>query len=331
MILGAGTYDRAMTATEVANHYAQINQVVSGGDGFGQAYSQLPWFWTKDGDNVLDWYDDSTHDNFGVAGGISGNVEAETEYYLTTSTANRSIIMCINDHDNFIKDTLFADEQNDVHAGALNGQSDDATVNTTPTANSDWQISITNQVSALENKPVWLLHTLIDDGTANLQGAVLCFVGAGGVTLISDYRSYTPHTATYKQFILGPVFIPKLSLTDYTSLPVIIFQVYLKRTTGSGAVSLDTTQVLVGKMAWLYVSGSYSVASLLVKGKTVKGFTSGNVINEIGVYRGGDPLDLVPGKLNHIYAFMGDDAGAVNYTSTVTFTKIFITPLWELL
>lgn len=45
-----------------------------------------PYFWTKDADNVLDNVDDASRDNYGIIGGVGGDIEAKTRIAVTWST-----------------------------------------------------------------------------------------------------------------------------------------------------------------------------------------------------------------------------------------------------
>lgn len=44
-----------------------------------------PYWWTKDGDSTVDNCDDATRDNWGIIGGVGGDLEAETEIRLELS------------------------------------------------------------------------------------------------------------------------------------------------------------------------------------------------------------------------------------------------------
>lgn len=46
-----------------------------------------PYFWTKDGDNVLDNVDDTNRDNWGIIGGVSGDLEADTRIGVVWTSA----------------------------------------------------------------------------------------------------------------------------------------------------------------------------------------------------------------------------------------------------
>lgn len=74
--MGLASWNRILTATEIANEYSAIYDHITGGDGYGQQLEALPYFWTKDGDGVLDNVDDTNRDNWGAMGGIQGSLPA---------------------------------------------------------------------------------------------------------------------------------------------------------------------------------------------------------------------------------------------------------------
>jgi hypothetical protein len=66
------------TSTEAATLYAAELPIKTDG---GQVGPPLYW-WTKDSDSNVDNYDDATHDNWGILGGVGGDVEARMEIRL---------------------------------------------------------------------------------------------------------------------------------------------------------------------------------------------------------------------------------------------------------
>lgn len=72
-------FSDALTTEQVAADYARIAPIVAD----GQRVSSIPYLWTKDGDNGIDNYNDSTRDNWGVYQGVPGTAPAKVEYYLT--------------------------------------------------------------------------------------------------------------------------------------------------------------------------------------------------------------------------------------------------------
>lgn len=74
--------DREITIAEVTNDHTNVVKAVED----GVRLMPIPYFWTKDGDGILDTGDTSTTDNWGIIGGIAGSAEADTVYQVDPTT-----------------------------------------------------------------------------------------------------------------------------------------------------------------------------------------------------------------------------------------------------
>src|SRR3990167_9468183 len=97
------TFDRAMSAAEVAADYANVTQVAA----HEQRIGAIPWLWSSDGDDdVVNHNDtDANDDNYVVCGGIPGSVPAATFISGRTSTGwstDPTMFMWLMDSDEFI-------------------------------------------------------------------------------------------------------------------------------------------------------------------------------------------------------------------------------------
>lgn len=73
-----------ITATQALGIYTAELPIKQNGKQVGPP----PYWWTKDGDGMVDSYDDATHDNWGIIGGIGGDIEASTEIRIFQSASN---------------------------------------------------------------------------------------------------------------------------------------------------------------------------------------------------------------------------------------------------
>lgn len=335
-LLGYGTYDRAMSATEVANDYANLTQRASGGDGSGRRVDWAGYFWTKDGDNILDQVDDSTHANWGVVAGIPGTLPARTMWHLSASAATSKAFWLMQHLDrlnDFRKpaDRWWLEASGTVDANASGGE----------------YHSITAPVSA----PRWALYDYILNDEyiqgdfhfflrAKRSAAASIDVGfyleSGNLPIYDEDKTISLGTA-YQWNYIGKLSYEKVrTLIKETTSTFMIAAMNFQDDNASGSTHVDCGLVVNGKIAMI------SATAVDVPGGDGSSISDDSEVYVIGhqgtfhdgtyaVHVNGSEIDLEPERLNTIFTSLANDGGAHVLSDTITVSGIRITPRWAML
>lgn len=334
-IMDFRTFDRQLTATEVANDYANVSQLTAD----NQRVGCIPWLWTKDGDDIVDNCDDATRDNWAVCGGVPGSAEAITRWKMTESNAADLILSNFaTDYQNFARpDTggmcFFYD------AGGTAGAATDS--------NTDYKLTSVTTVAAtligsggiftsgaafqramseLFEREFFVLCRLYDEGS-NFQGLNLQVqYGSSGATL--DYPVWAITTTAANRLYLSQygVTFPSVKNRDLVTFDYIL-RLQGRRTTGTANIRLDWAMAI--PRPFFVVTNPGTVTVLVIednKGTWLSGTTRSSPIASSG-----DIVNLNPEKSNTIISVMGSSSVDPVITWTNTFTRIDITPRYMLL
>lgn len=325
----------ALTATQIANDYANVAQLTAD----GQRVGCIPWLWTKDGDDIVDNCDDATRDNWAVCGGVPGSAEAITRWQMTESNAADLILSNFaTDYQNFARpDTggmcFFYD------AGGTAGAATDS--------NTDYKLTSVTTVAAtligsggiftsgaafqramseLFEREFFVLCRLYDEGS-NFQGLNLQVqYGSSGATL--DYPVWAITTTAANRLYLSQygVTFPSVKNRDIVTFDYIL-RLQGRRTTGTANIRLDWAMAI--PRPFFVVTNPGTVTVLVIednKGTWLSGTTRSSPIASSG-----DIVNLNPEKSNTIISVMGSSSVDPVITWTNTFTRIDITPRYMLL
>jgi hypothetical protein len=288
--------------------------------------------WTIGGDLVFDAYCDATHADYGVIGGISGNVPAITSVLFSRNlgVAPVRILLALDTNKNFRPESeLFKDFQTSAFAAALNGEFDEYSVTSSDVAFEEGTISTTfgNEYAG---KFLYPLITVRDNGGANLTWKVSAAMTG---TIISGYTPIAA-TTTLKYFLLQQMSIPAYAkniaslLTGFVTTLNIGFTA--KRTVaGAANVGLDTARALFGTvMEFVPYTTSLTATNLYEDGKIyyVLATTSwGSALDAVG-----GKIEFKPGEYNFFSIKLGNGS---TWTTADYFTvsSASITPRWSLL
>jgi hypothetical protein len=322
---GLTTFPRAMTATEVANDYANVWAHVSGGDGYGQRLEPILWVFDNAGDAIIDNYCDATHWDWILCGGIPGSLPARTILHTVNSADGRSLT--ISNHQSRV-----------FHTPTEYFTAVDAspTVNTTALLGKAINVAATTQKD-LTQYPARLWVSLHDHGT-NLTIAPRVELNAGSVGHTGDYRPIVADT-TNKDFITYDVAnienpVQKYAIfdtPDYLVFDSVDYELWLQRTAdGSADVTIDYMRAMFGFYTYVYNDVAANSDELLVDGNTAYFIdNAGGSLYKIQTVDF-DLFELYPDTINHIILQTGDLGANTVTTATTTIQSITITPRWAL-
>lgn len=340
-ILDFAIYDHVITAAEALADYNNIKQSADELDRIGA----IPYFWTKDGDDVLDNCNDSSRDNFAIVGGIPGDYPAETLIGAATSSNFNtfgSAYLSNLPMDTFYSPSsmVFADQSGTADGSSCGGEFKRTGIATTETTlNSSFVVERDENVDALLDRNFVFLCRLADAGS-NLQLRTRYTIGSGG-NVDSELKSVTAG-ATAFLFETNPLFLPsnkRLFRDDKVSTQKAGFALRAKRTTG-GSSDVDLDYINVFPYPYVKITGgSASDTGFMYRSSQSQavGIVTTAVPDNVGelsnlsmqVY-GPGPIEFIPSKLNLFQQLLGDATHAPTITYTATY-YVYVTPRWALL
>lgn len=338
--LGFATFDREMTATEVDADYDEITEWVNQ-ETTGKRLEAIPWLWTKDGDDVVDNCNDSTHDNYCVISGVPGSTEAKTDYFMTTSsniTAMGRVYLSRLDmgYDDFGLVTGYLwDEHQDTPDGSASGGEYQQTGITTVAAIEQSYTLDSNFTHNLMNKEFYTIWRLKDD-TGGANYTVYQEYNFGGAYVTGDTATYAL-SANYRLYLLPPVSMPSSIdiLFEYpyiNTLGATVVRVGGARSTGTSNIRSDYFNIMPRPFVSFGDDIFTSLATLLVLSENLGIVCSGNFNTfEDNIPVLGDIVNVLPNKLNLLQVLMGSETTTAPITDTLTFTNIYVIPRFEIM
>jgi hypothetical protein len=326
--MGFATFDRVLTATEVALDYAEIAAMTAD----DARIESLPWFWTDDGDNILSLTTGKLP--LGVTGGIPGSAPAITEIHGTLSS-NWSVIKGIilgnfKSRRGTIKysDVLF-DCSGVVGGGDYGGGHANATATTTPASLDSSFTTSAIAADLLDGVEYYdVLRLKAASGTPfyiyNYYG-----ISSATATVLSPAKLITPATS-YRLFVT-PQSHFALNTRRFIGAtpPQVKFNIWAATTTSTLSVDLDYFAVLPRPVVIL--AGAESINGFVYRGALALAQGSTLIIGApLSVM--GDVFEFDPGVYNHVQCYFGAD-GTIDpvTTYTVTLAPMYVTPRYELL
>mgnify|MGYP001575988509 CR=1 FL=1 len=337
-------FDQELTATQISDDYANAVQLTND----DERVTTLPYFWTKDGDMVVDNCCDTSgstgapHDNFGVAGGIPGSAPAETliDGVLTdafSSVHQVALSLLDVDYPDFIdpEGYIFSDQSGTAgavtDAGAAYKQT---SVNTT--APQIGVMTIANaKLSPISGKEFFLYMRLYDAG-ANLT--INHLVTYGGSAWESEFKAIAAGTTN---FLFTTYPLPTLALKDLfqgeSLAATLTVSLYGTRTVaGAANVRVDYIAMMFRPLLLIQIVSNVLVASTNPKGFLYRSTGGGAIYNPTGKVSDGimatvgDKIELVPERYNILSSLVGDASSQPVITDTITYSKIAVTSRWSL-
>jgi hypothetical protein len=321
-------YELAMSAIEIANDAANILEHVED----DRRLSPIPYLWTKDGDDVVDNCDDSTHDNYALIAGIPGTAKAETEinaiinaaYSLNGFWYARSLMP----YNKFVYPTSqwYSEAQGNSSSYCSGGEYDEDTI-TTPTVVNTltpfWPEELIGQIHFFGR---FGSYSAEDDAKV----ASVFYFGSSGAALVGEEK--TLHLYPYSNFLLyylGSMHIEypiRIDDDDKAS----IWGIRVDDVDGSVTFQNDFVMAINGEI--LYTSGTLIIGTtylLTTKETTYRVSSNGSLLS---IYTTkGNRIELEPERYNFLWALLARDQDSHNIADTLTFSSIKITPRWALL
>jgi hypothetical protein len=333
-ILGFDVYDEEMSSATVTALDAAISSIINAGG----RVSSIPWLWTKDGDGVVDNCDDATHDNWAVAGGITGSAQARTIFDLRLSGnlyQLGDLYISVFPSAMFINPGIFylEDAGTDADAGSSAGYYKTLSLANGASETRQSGGSFTkNVVNTLIGKEFYSFFRL-KDAAANTLSIYNGFgVGISGLNY-SIARNVTASASVFTLFRSNANIVPPLSYSEPDFLSYLLYGLILCTVT---RVSGGTVNLLYDFMTSLFrplmrISTVAGTDGWIIEGQNVTNYdVSGPTILGLAKSVFGDVLELEPGKFNQITSLIGSDTIECLISTTITYNSIIIYPRYTL-
>jgi hypothetical protein len=314
----------ALTATQIADDYANLSQVLAD----DRRISPVPWLWTLGGDDVLSL--ESGRQPLGVVCGVPGSEPAKTDIQgqlVQRWYDLKSILVGNFPASSYIPISCFlSDQSGNASASDYGGEHRVTILNSA----SPITLTIDNTIPARFAKHFWgnevVEFARVLGASASAIGLVGGYYGTKANNLLyANSRPVTLNTA-YRLFrtnslMLYAEFVAK-SITDGLELGV-----YGTIPTGAVNVSVDYFCVVPRPLA--IISGTDTEYGFSISEKSYA--LSGSIVcSPLSVI--GDKIEFVPDRVNHFQSYLCPD-GTVNplIEYYVTFSPIYVTPRWGLI
>jgi hypothetical protein len=313
-------WGEALTATQIANDYATKLTLA------GQATSIPPLFWTKDGDDILDNANDSTHDNWGVALCIPGSAPALTKYELSGQLEGDTYTIGNWELSEFISPerVLYYEQSGTADASCSGGQFLRTSISTTEALSSldtaKWEFS--QDPSLLR-----FVRGRRFSCVVRLRNAGLGYLRWRHV-LSNQYKQQPQRIAAAGGFFRNYL-LPALTIPETNEGAYLVGDLIDTIVVNSAAANVDVDYLCL----FPHPLFTAFFGSAIVDGREIDGRYGVSATTVTGVITGGE-INLRPYLYNVLMmSQLGSSAGLDENSigSTLTFSSIEVTPRWELL
>lgn len=327
VVLDYEFYNRAMSATEIANHYTNVYQVFADGQGMGS----LPYLWTKDGDNILDNGDSGALQNWCVIGSVAGTAPAAV---LARATVNGAAGVVSSVYWSLLDMPL--DNYQDPGFLVDYGAPDTVSVATSSTqigavtlSQAQYKIIGGREIMGIAN-----IDTATSTNNLNLQTAV--YVGAA-YTADYVYRSYSTTASEESLGVSLPLAVVPYNHAAFGAGLVsggYQLRLNVKRSSG-GAANITVYYVHFVPRPFVEITTTTSFGTdpadiLYNDGKVDKvDASSGALYNPMQVI--GDRIAPLPRRYNILTSFMTMLEEDCPDSSILTFQSFYLTPRWTVI
>lgn len=322
------TYAVELTSTQITAIYNASLPLISAGYKIGD----IPWMWTKDGDDTFDNCNDGTYDNWGVVAGLAGDMAARVEidgvYGAMNSGANNILLSNI-DLKYFINPSgfLFYDQGGNASATCSNADYAQTLVNNVA-------LSIAPTTTAL-NKQKYIalagreLMAVVRTGPAGDAGANLSIQFTTAYTLVASAAVASKAIAGDNQYVYftKTMHLPMRETGSRNTIMNDYFQLYgVRSVAGAANVDIDFFNVFNDP---INVLGAPASGFLLTADGIAYARTMYTDTRQAIETRGNMPV-FVPGRWNLLQILIGKDAVSHIVDDTATI-NLWSTPRWSLL
>lgn len=291
-------------------------------------------FWkTNSGDGVLINKSDDPYYNSGIIGGVPGDVPASVEWRITLPTGagtgirvlwlgRKATTEALTDHNTL----FFLDFSGTVVAGANGGEVAQDTLSGADSGDFTSSIAGNTDAFALRGR-AQVLGVFKSNGEA-LSVYPYYYFASSNYSAVFDAIT-VPDLNSLRLYDFGDIFIDWP--TDSPPDPIVL-ALHFSETSGGSTVQLDFLQLLPYPNCRVEVQAASMTLSagdyLAIKDREAYIVTSSGGLRYRFEHRG-EPVTVVPGQYNYIFALIGEEGEAVNLSHEMTVTPI-ITPKWLL-
>lgn len=325
------TWELSLTATQIANDYADISQRVTA-DAYGKNLSPIPWMWDKDGDWMYNHYYDATHQDWMVVGGIPGSGPAKSVLRIGAGPSSSAFV--IGNHAADIPLSMpatFEDLSGTADAAALGGQVLRTSIDTTGGDFDNLGITYDHEIKRYGGRQAHIFLVVKDSRTDLMARPFARFSGGPSIGY-GDYKTLAT-TATLKHFLIGPIIAPEFPVeNDWTTEgTTLVYGFFMKHAGGTANVDVDYYRVLIGDIC--YILGAAIAGSELVidsDWNVWEYVSAGSNLARQSLYQG-NQFQLYPGMYNHLVMLHGLIGENDDLTKTIPITALYVTPIYDLL
>jgi hypothetical protein len=322
--MGFTLFRDQLTAAQVAAVSEEMAAVAAQ----GQLVDWIPFLWTKDGDDILDNCDDSTHDNWGVCGGIPGVFPARTKFHLY------ALHFWLGNHVDHLDDWLSPDKRFYMEgAGAAEAGNSAGNYEAMTAATPRAELSIIPQRPAnLEGNFHFFSVEKSDSGTITAQAAP--YITTNNGNLFDDDVTIDAVDTEYRLHYLGKLAVEKPDNIDAADRDLEFHVTYSPN--GGATLRVDFAMAINGSLQHIRavqssLPGGGGVPTL-PNDITLRGREAVyNAGDFLAVVEGDEAIELYPDAYNTLQVVIGLDNDGFNQSGATTFDVITVEPRYALL
>ena len=327
------TWPTAATAAEIAADYAEARTLAAS----AEKVSDVPWLWTKDGDDVVDNGDSSTTDNFAVIAGVPGTAPARTQisientnipsttdgYYLSNVDLPRFYLPSASH--------FFFDQSGCSIASTVGGAQ--RLVSVASTSFTKTNMGTIAHFEPVAGREFYTLIRLRDTGAS----LAVRFNFTIGTDITTTCQLLNIADTFRRGFLIGPLALGGAESYGYTPQSpgldgAVRYDVQFTRSGASADLDLDYAALFPRPLLRVEVDGTIitSAHSIVINrnSATLRTTTTGALVERC-ILRG-DPIEFMPGVFNTLFIAHGLHGEAYWADSTITLSAS-VTPRYALL
>lgn len=324
--LGISPFRIGLTLAQVQAHYNDLAPAIAA----DKLVASIPYIWTKDGDNIVDYIDSGAYRNIAIIGGVPGSIQAKTEIKATVAGMNNADIY-IGNLDIEYRKYLDPEFLSYVPASPPDTISLDTAETTLATISLD-----DDEFEIVSGKRIAVMLR-VDDDTSGNNVLVKLGVNPGGAyyysklaaTIWATSSTDTSIDLTPEQGIIqNDDFYRELGITRALAI-----RAAGKRISGSALdFKLHSAQIMPFPMLRLINTFASGIAPtiLYIDGKA-REVNSAALSYTYSVEGSKRDFGLLPGRYNLLVSYIGKEGVATDSGDTLTYNAIYVTPRWAIL
>ena len=206
-------WDRAFTAAEALADYNNLAPLVAD----KQRISAIPYVWDKDGDGVMDCYNDATHSDLAVCGGITGDLQADTQLYIMNDGEDDGLLVANNPYFRYTGplaggiNVLYSDEIGTAATAAEVGSAVRTSAGTTDTELEECYFD--REAYAGRPFAIYMLAAYSAAGGPTISFAPRYSFVSG--VYVTGEKKYFTFSQTYRRYLSPQIITPPSPMTKY--------------------------------------------------------------------------------------------------------------------